>query len=161
LSVGANYRTMTFVVPFDNSELATAALERAVGFAELTGETVVAVTVIPRNNVSFARERGLLEADEAFDLETVLGRLRERVAAVDSSVGFDYRDVDRYAPSGTVANRLKAMARQHDASVVFVGSDNAGRFVASLGSVGRSVASGTAYDVYVVRSPSPPSIARP
>jgi nucleotide-binding universal stress UspA family protein len=151
---------MTFVVPFDNSELSVAALERAVEFAELTDETVVAVTVIPRNNVAFARQRGWLEADEAFDLETVLDRLRARVAAVDPDVAFDYRDVDRYAPSGTVANRLKEMARQNDASVVFVGSDNAGRFVASLGSVGRSVASGTAYDVYVVRSAAPPNIAR-
>jgi hypothetical protein len=43
--------------------------------------------------------------------------------------------------------------RECDASLVFVGSDNAGRMVTSISSVGGSVAADTAYDVVVVRNP--------
>ena len=47
------------------------------------------------------------------------------------------------------------MARDEDASVVFIGSDNAGSLVSSVSSVGSTVAADEAYDVFIVRHEDP------
>lgn len=60
--------------------------------------------------------------------------------------------VDRFAPKGTIAQRIRRTAKDLAAEVVFVGSDNAGRVVGSLFTVGGSVASDAAYDVHIVRT---------
>jgi nucleotide-binding universal stress UspA family protein len=59
---------MTLVVPFDGSELAEAALVRATEFGNVFDEDVVAVSVIPKGDNSYAREHGWIEANEEFDL---------------------------------------------------------------------------------------------
>jgi len=146
---------MTFLVPYDATDLADAALERAADFGRLTRTSVEAMTVVPRGDREFATERDLLAPDETYDYELLVDRLRERVDAVAPEATFCHVAVGRYAPTGTVANRLRSRAREDDVSVVFVGSENAGRYVASLSSVGQSVAASTAYDVYVVRHEGP------
>lgn len=142
---------MTFLVPYDATALADAALERAADLGRLTHTPVEAMTVIPRRDREFATDRDLLEPDETYDYDLLVERFRERVDATASAASFRHVAVGRYAPSGTVANRLRSRARDDDVSVVFVGSENAGRYVSSLSSVGRAVAASTAYDVYVVR----------
>lgn len=141
---------MTFLVPYDASDLADAALERAATLGGVTDTPVVAMTVIPRGDTTFAQERDLID-DAPADLETVVAALRDRVAAVAPDASFEYEAVGRYAPPGEIATRLKSRAREDDVAVVVVGSENAGRYVASLSSVGRSVAASTAYDVFIVR----------
>lgn len=81
---------MTFVVPFDGSELAEAALVRAVEFATVLDERVVAVSVIPRKNASYARERGWIDPGDTFDLDTVVASLHEDVTAHAPNAEFRY-----------------------------------------------------------------------
>ncbi|SFR33600.1 Nucleotide-binding universal stress protein, UspA family [Halogeometricum rufum] len=149
---------MALLVPFDGSELAAAALTRATQFGYAFDEDTLAVSVIPDGNVEYARERGWLDAGEAFDRETVVSRLHERVADRSPSADFQYEAVDRYATPGTIANRLRKVARREEASMVFVGSENAGHIVTTLSSVGSRVAADGAYDVVVVRHRQPREI---
>lgn len=156
---------MSLVVPFDGGDLAKSALVRAAEFASAFDERVVAVSVIPEGNARYARERGWIEASEPFDLEVIVATLHEQVTDLYPSADFRHVTVDRFAPHGTIARRLKAMALENDASMVFIGSHNAGRVVTSFASVGASVAAEDAYDVVIVRrhssrwdtSPSTPS----
>ena len=142
---------MSIIVPFDGGELSVAALERASEFSTVLDEPVVAVTVIRSKNAEYAREAGWLDADESYDLDAIVERLREQVTAVSPATEFVYETVDRYAPTGTVSKRIKRVARDRDASMVVIGSDNAGHVVTSISSVGGSVAAGGRYDVLIVR----------
>jgi nucleotide-binding universal stress UspA family protein len=150
---------MTFLVPYDATDLADAALERAADFGRLTDTAVEATTVLPEGDREFAADRGLLDPDEAYAYDLVVDRLRERVADVAPEATFRDVAVDRYAPTGTIANRLRSRAREDDVTLVFLGSENAGRYVASLSSVGQSVAASGAYDVYIVRHAEPTGLA--
>ena len=141
---------MTYVVAFDDSPLSQAALGRAVAFAGATDESVVAVTAIPRDSET-ARERGWLGGDETFSVERVAQNLTERVTDVDPDVEFDYRVVDKYAPRGRVSRGVRELAVEHDATVVFIGSDNAGRMVGGITSIGQNVSADDRYDVHIVR----------
>ena len=150
---------MTFIVPFDGSTLAEAALVRATEFGSLTDEAVLAVSVIPNGNRNYAQKRGWIQPDDEFDLKQICSTIHKHVTDLCPSADFRHKVVDKYAPSGTIANRLRRVARDEDASMVFIGSENAGRFVTSLSSVGASVGADTAYDVVIVRHRRPSKIA--
>lgn len=141
---------MTFVVAFDNTPLSQTALERAVRFGSATGEHVVAITAI-RNDPAVARERGWIADNEEFDVDRVAQRLTEIVTDVDPDVEFRYRTVDGYAPRGRVSRAIRELAVEAGADVVFVGSENAGRIVGNIASVGQSVSADDRYDVHIVR----------
>lgn len=143
---------MTLVVPFDGTDLSEAALVRAEEFRDALSEDVLAVSVIPRGNASYARERDWIEPNEPFDLETVVSVLRERVEDRCPEAGFEYEVVDRYAPTGQIAARIRKAATNAGATMVFVGSANVGTVATSVSSVGSGVASDRAYDVVIVRS---------
>ena len=146
---------MRLVVPFDGSALAEAALDRAAQFSETFDAELLAVTVIPNGNAAYARERGWLDADEPFDRERIVRRLREMVLTVAPSASFTDVLVDRSAPYGTIALRIRTLARELNAAMVFIGSENAGRIVTSVSSVGANVATENSYDVVIVRSARP------
>jgi nucleotide-binding universal stress UspA family protein len=141
---------MTYVVAFDDTPLSRTALERAVQFATATDEEVVAVTAIPRDP-STARERGWIGGDESFSVERAVQTLTEAVTDVDPDVELRHRVVDKYAPRGRISRAIRELAVAADASVVFVGSDNAGRIVANVSSVGQNVSADDRYDVHIVR----------
>jgi len=151
---------MTFVVPFDGSPLSESALVRAVEFGSVLDERIVAASAIPEGNASYARERGWLDPGESFDLDAVVGHLHEKVTSYAPSAEFRYDVVGRRATPGTIASHLREQARSVDASMVFIGSENAGRLVSSLSSVGETVASDDAYDVVIVRNRQPSKIQR-
>ncbi|SFG80489.1 Nucleotide-binding universal stress protein, UspA family [Halopelagius inordinatus] len=151
---------MTFVVPFDGSELAEAALVRAVEFASVFEEDVVAVAVIPNRNRDYAREHGWLGPDEAFEMSSVVSKLHRRVVELCPSADFRHEVVDRFAPAGTIARELRRTAEEEGASMVFVGSENAGRIVSPVSSVGRNVAADDSYDVVVVRHRRPTKVKK-
>jgi nucleotide-binding universal stress UspA family protein len=150
---------MTFVVPFDGSVLAQAALSRAVAFAGVADERVVAVAVVPVDNAAYARDRGWLSTGEPFDREAVVGRLRGRVSDLARDVTFRTVFVDRDAPSGAISTRIRRVLAEEDASMVFVGSDTAGRIAASVASVGNRVGGDPNYDAVIVRTPGPSPVA--
>lgn len=145
---------MVVVVPFDGTALSETALDRAVDFADVLEARVVVVSVIPNGNVRYARERGWLDDDEGFDMDTVLRRLANRVAAIAPAAEFEYEVVGRYTQAGAIASKIRSVARAASADLVVIGSDNAGRIVSSVSSVGRTVATDNSYDVLIVRGPA-------
>lgn len=151
---------MTLVVPFDGSELAESALVRATEFGEVFEQTVLALSVIPKGNTDYASERGWIGQNEEFDMRSVVSTLHEQVTDLSPSADFRHKVVDRYAPSGSIAKRIRRVAREEDASMVFIGSDNAGSLVTSVSSVGATVTADETYDVVIVRNRSPAKIAK-
>ncbi|PSQ16120.1 universal stress protein [Halobacteriales archaeon QS_8_69_26] len=145
---------MALLVPFDGSDLSTAALERAVEFGEFTGEEVVVPSVVPPSE-EYARERGWIAPDEPFDPDLVAGRLRDRAEAV--APGATHRtevpeDVSATASLTTdVVRTIHEVAAEVGASVLSVGSANAGRVSTPLSSVGTPVSEDPRYDVHIVR----------
>lgn len=150
---------MTLVVPFDGSELARAALVRATEFGNVFDEDVLAVSVIPKGNTDYARERGWIRPDESFDLETIVSNLHEQVTDLCPSADFRHKVVDKYTRPATIAKRVRRIARDEPASMVFIGSENAGKIVTGMSSVGESIATDDHYDVVIVRQRSPAKIA--
>ena len=149
---------MTVVVPYDGSELARAALVRAAEFGTVFDEDVLAVTVIPRGNTEYASERDWIGPNESFDRDSIVSNLREEVDEVAPDGQFRGEFVDRYARSGTIANRVRQIARENDASMLFIGSENAGHMVTSLSSVGSGIAADGEYNVVIVRHRGPTRI---
>ena len=87
-------------------------------------------------------------------------QVHERVTDLVPSADFEHRTVDRYAPSGKISTEVTKMAEQEDASMVFIGSENAGRVVTSVTSVGGAVADDSNYDVVIVRNRLSSDVAR-
>jgi len=149
---------MTLVVPFDGTELAETALVRATEFDTVFEEGVVAVSVIPDGNIQYARETGWIDDGESFDLDTVTERLREQVTTLAPDAEFRQDVVSQHASSGTIATHVRRAAREEDASIVVLGSENAGHLTVSVTSVGGSIAADDAYDVLIVRNRSPSKV---
>lgn len=151
---------MTIVVPFDGSSLAEAALVRATELRDALEEPVLAVCVIPRGNAEYARERGWLEPGEPFDGDTIVGSLHRQVTSLAPSANFRHEVVGRYAPSGSIARTIRRVAIDEDVSMVVVGSENAGRIVTAMSTVGTNVAADDRYDVLIVRHDTPARVER-
>ncbi|ELY54429.1 hypothetical protein C491_19729 [Natronococcus amylolyticus DSM 10524] len=149
---------MTFVVPFDGSELAAAALVRALEYGRALEEDVVAVSVVPERN-RYAREKGWIADEEPFDPERIVATLRDHVRELAPEASFDAERIREFPPEDRLATYIERLVLEHDPSVVFLGSDNVGRVVTPLTSVGVHLAAEDAYDVFVVRHPSPPTVA--
>lgn len=147
---------MTFVVPFDGSELAEAALRRASAFGATLDEPVAAVTVVPERK-RYAREKGWID-DEPFDVDSIVDRLREQVRAIAPDATFEHERIREFPPEDRLADHVERLISEQDSTVVFLGSDNVGRIVTPLTSVGAHVAADVTYDVYVVRGTRPPTI---
>lgn len=140
---------MVYVVAFDGLDLSVRALRRAVRLAEQTDERVLAVSVLPMDR-ALAEEYGLVEGGE-YDPEAAAGRLQQAVESTAPEAAFRTESIDAYAGKGQIAKKIRRVARDEDADIVFVGSDNAGRIVAPVASVGGAVAGSLDYDVFIVR----------
>lgn len=146
---------MTILVPFDGSDLSTAALEKAARYGDLTDDDVVVLTIVPDDD-EYAHERGWIDATEGFDPEIVVRKLRGAAERVAPEAAFRHELVDSDEPTATpttdVVRAIRDVAAEVDASVVFVGSENVGSVTTPLSSVGGPVAAADqGYDVYVVR----------
>ena len=143
---------MTFVVPFDGQPRTVTALERAREFADALDEEVLVVSVIPRRNAAYARERGWLSAGEPFDMKTIVSALREQVRDIAPEATFEYEQCSRSVTGNRIAKPVRKVAKRVGADLVFVGSDNAGRLTTTAASVGNRIATDGSYDVVLVRS---------
>jgi nucleotide-binding universal stress UspA family protein len=148
---------MTLVVPFDGSQLAKAALVRAQQFDEILNEGVIAVTVIPQLNTQYARKHGWIEQNEPFDIEQIVGSLRAAAEEVAPDATFEHILVDADAQHGTIAKKLRRFAHDAETTILFIGSENAGRLVKSM-SVGSNIASDRNYDTMIISSRKFPKI---
>jgi len=149
---------MTFVVPFDGSDLAEAALVRAVEYGRALDEDVTAIAVIPERK-RYAREKGWIEDEESYDVEAVVERLGEQVQRLAPDASFEYERIREFPPEARLAGRIEQLVLEQDPSTVFLGSENVGRVVTPLTSVGVHLADEEAYDVVIVRQRAPPRVA--
>ncbi|PSQ01730.1 universal stress protein [Halobacteriales archaeon QS_5_70_17] len=147
---------MVLLAPFDGSDLSRRAVERAVEFGDLIGEEVVVLTVVPPDE-EFARERGWIDADEPFDESAIADRLRKgaREVAPDATIRVEHTEETSMLASTTmdIGRRIRQVAHEVGATVVFVGSENAGRVTTPVTSVGKPVSEDPGYDVHIVRHP--------
>jgi len=163
---------MTYMVPFDGSELSKAALMKArihaIALDEAPPEIrkhilrekpldVIAVSIVPES-ARYAREKGWIREDGEFSTRRVVEELHQQVTDIDPSAEFQFERVDGGATSGTISTRLRQHADDFNADIVFIGSENAGRIVTPITSVSRGVASDMDYDVCIVRHPIPPEV---
>ena len=145
---------MTLLVPFDGSDLSKAALERATEFSEFSDEDVVVLTVIPEEP-EYALERNWLSPNDPFDPDVIADRLREEVAELAPDADYRYEvpeDISSMASITTdVIRTVRKVAHEISASIVFIGSENAGRVSSPVFSVGAPVSEDPQYDVHIVR----------
>lgn len=160
---------MTFVVPFDGTDLSRSALASArlysIAFEDSTSEIVewllpeqpldvVAISIIPESR-RYAQRKGWIREDEDFNPREIAEELHKDVANITPNANFQYERIDGVASVGTISARIRQKAYELDASVLFIGSENAGRLVTPLSSVGHSIAADQRYDVHLVRKPIP------
>ena len=147
---------MTLLVPFDGSELSVAALERAREFAEATGAEVLVLAVVP-DDAEYARERGWIGPDDDLDPSEVETWLAGRADEIVPGVTLRSERVENVDPVASttmdVVRTIRRVADEVDASIVFVGSENAGRVTRPLASVGSPISDDPRYDVHIVRHP--------
>jgi nucleotide-binding universal stress UspA family protein len=139
---------MKFFVPYDGSPLAQAALERAGTLTE--NATVVVCTVIP-DNADYARKKGWLD-DEPFDSDEVEQRLTGAIRDVVPDADVRCLHVRPHINAGGIVTRIRDMAEDVEADVVFLGSENVGRIAAPVASIGSNVATRVPYDIYLVQT---------
>lgn len=147
---------MVLLAPFDGSDLARTAVDRAVRFGDLTDEEVVVLVVVPPDP-EFATERGWLDEDDPFDAEAVGDRLADsaREVAPNATIRVEHTEDTSSMASTTmdISRRIRQVAHELDVSIVFVGSENAGRVTTPVTSVGSPVSEDPQYDVHIVRHP--------
>jgi len=146
---------VTLLVPFDGSALAEAALRRAREFAGYRDEAVVVLTVVPEDE-SFAVERGWIDPGEPYDPEEVCTEFELRVAEIDADATFRCeRPSPSEHPTATtiddVTQTIRSVAAELDVSIIFVGSENAGRVSMPVTSVGGPLSTDGRYDVHIIR----------
>lgn len=153
---------MVLLVPFDGSDLSTEALRRAAEFSGYTEESVLALSIVPEDP-QYAIERGWIDEDEGddYDPQTIGRQLREQVADVAPDATFRCEipeDVSSMASVTTdVVRTIRQVAHEADASIVFIGSENAGRVSSPVCSVGAPVSEDPGYDVHIVRHAEQPA----
>ncbi|WP_136716831.1 universal stress protein [Halorientalis salina] len=137
---------MVFLVPFDGSALASTALERAVEFA--TDQEIIALSVVPSGK-HYAEIKGWDTASA--DGETAIAMLEAEVEAIAEDATFEFVRTESRPPAAKIAKIIRRKADAHDASVVFVGSENAGKRASPVTSISPGITSDESYDVYIAR----------
>lgn len=140
-----------YLVAYDGSEYAKGGLLRAVEYADPSRVEVEAFAVVP-DSARFAREQGWVSTTDAYEFGRIVGELHEQVTTLAPEATFQYVSVDGGTSPGRIASEIRSRAVDRDAEVVFVGSENAGRIITSVSSVGGAVASEQEYDVHIVRN---------
>ena len=146
---------MTVLAPFDGSPLAETALKRAATFGDSWDEEVVALTVIP-DDPSFAVERGWIDSEDEYDPEAIKDHFAGRVDEIAPEASFRCEvpsdsDVLTATAFDDVTRTVRHVAAELDVSVIFIGTENAGRISSPVTSVGSPLSKDPQYDVHIVR----------
>lgn len=146
---------MTMLAPYDGSALSRTAVRRATEFGDCRDEAVVVLTVVPDDR-EFAQERGWIESGESYEPGVVEERFEAEIAEIAPSATFRAeRPTSNAVRAATTINDItrtvREVARDVRASIVFVGSDNAGRVSTPDNSVGSPISEDPEYDVHIVR----------
>ena len=146
---------MTLLVPFDGSDLAATALKRATEFGATRDEEVVVLTVVPDES-SFAVERGWINPGEPFDTNQLCENFKRRVAKIAPEAMFRCEtptesDALTATAIDDITRTVRRVAAELNVSVVFIGTENAGRISTPVTSVGSPLSNDPQYDVHIVR----------
>lgn len=141
---------MSFFVPYDDSPLSRSALRRSRDYAEAVEESLYVYSVVP-DSAEYARKKNWIEPDEEFVVEDIVTYLRSQVADIAPMAHFEFLIADPYIQPGTVASRIRRQAQNREATTVAIGSDNAGRVMSPITSVGGKVAAERTFDLLVIR----------
>ena len=147
---------MTLLVPYDDSPLSRAALKRASKFAAFTNDELVALTVVP-DDLEYAEERGWLTEQTPFTVEAIAERLEKKATEIAPNARFRHETIDdEEDPVATttldVVRKVREVAADEDTSILFIGSENAGRVVTPQSSVGKPLSEDATYDIHIVRN---------
>lgn len=135
---------MVFLVPFDGSARAHAALDRAVTYGAALDRDVVAVSYVP-TGTDFAERRRWVDSSEDFAAETVASDLQRKIEEATDDAELRYEDESAHSPAGGLSKELRQTALDVDATAVFVGCADDGRVVVPIDD------DADAFDVHVVR----------
>jgi nucleotide-binding universal stress UspA family protein len=145
---------MTLLVPFDDSPLSRAALRRASEFAACMDRELVALTVVP-DDLDYAEERGWLTEQTPFTVEAIAARLERKATEIAPNARFRHETIESDDPVSTttldVVRKVRQVAGEEDTTVLFIGSENAGRVVSPQSSVGSPLSEDATYDLHIVR----------
>lgn len=146
---------MTVLTPFDGSELARTALKRAETFADSRDEESVALTVFP-DDPGFAVERGWIPSEAAYDPEELCQQFEQQVGEISPETSFRCEqptdsEVLTATATDDITRTIREVAAELDVSVVFIGTENAGRISTPVTSVGSPLSKDPQYDVHIVR----------
>jgi len=136
---------MVFLVPFDGSPLAETALHRAVDYAAAMDTEVVAVSLVP-TVADYTQRRRRVDPHEDFAAETAASDLRRKIEETTDDAELNYEDVSAYSAS-ELSDTIRQVARDVDASVVFLGSADTDDVVVPISELDDE----DAYDVHIVR----------
>ncbi|WP_136715694.1 universal stress protein [Halorientalis salina] len=146
---------MTLLVPFDGSGLSKTALERATEFADYRDEEVVALSVVP-DDPEYLQNRGLLDEGESLDVDALCEEFEREIREIAPEARFRCKtpgssDSMVATVIDDVTRTIREVADEIDASIVFIGSENAGRVSTPVTSVGSPISEDPRYDVHIVR----------
>lgn len=141
---GMTTRRPVFVVGYDASEAANAALSHAAGLAP-GGRIVLVHAHEPAPKQLDDRWRKILAEDQETRSQAVLDALPDAIAARLGDIAWETMSVD-----GPPAQALCRVADELDADAIVVGTHGAGLFQAVLGSVARTLVQEAARPILVI-----------
>ena len=140
---------MVFLVPYDGSNVAEAALDRAVQHGEAFEEDVLAVSFIP-TGAGYAERRKWIKPEESFAVESARAELKRKIEEATDDAERNYTDSSASGMQNGVADKVRRIATEVDAATLFVGVSNEGsdgRLETPFGTIARE----GKYDVHIVR----------
>lgn len=135
---------MVFLVPFDGSSRAHAALDRAVTYGAALDRDVVAVSYVP-TGADFAERRRWVDPDEDFAADSVASDLERKIEEATDDAEVRFANESAHSPEGGLSEEVRQTALDVDATVVFVGTADDGQVVVPIDG------DGDEFDVHVVR----------
>lgn len=140
---------MVFLVPYDGSSVSEAALDTAVEHGAAMDEEVVAVSLIPTGS-EYAQRRKWISPEEDFAVESARSELKRKIAEATDDAERNYTDSGATAPVDGVAKRIRRVASDVDASVLFVGAQD--ETEDNVRTPFGTIAAEADYDVHIVRT---------
>ena len=140
---------MVFLVPFDGSPAAEAALGRAVEHGRALGRRVLAVAFVP-TGAEFAERRTWIEPDDDFAVESASNALRRKIAEATDETELVYEATSASSPADGIADAVRRTAADVDAEVLFVGLENGSED--ALETRFGTISATADYDLHLVRT---------
>jgi len=135
----------SIVVGTNWSDTAEIAVARAVGLAQLTGAELHVVSV--NEGTAAPVTAGTATGSTHFQADVVLEQTLDRLGADEVSI-------TQHAPSGAAADSIVAVAVEHDADLIVLGSKGMQGARRVLGSVPNKVSHNAPCDVLIVNTTS-------